>query len=207
MEIIESGTMGKIDRLNTPYPSILYANLRVDVPEFATAYGYVVRGTTSVDGVQVPAGHAFAAKHSVFGGEFVATMRYGFVGLGVLGVKVEEFGRVQYIDGCTDSVLIPPPRFGDPCLNSLHFPPDIIQTTHTHPSIRAGVIAYGSGYAVVGGEKLPLNTGDAWLIDANEPHHFTTEGTDGMIVIAYHPDSDWGPTDEVHPMKNRTYIK
>jgi hypothetical protein len=28
-----------------------------------------------------------------------------------------------------------------------------------------------------------------------------------MRVIAYHPDGDWGPTDENHTMLNRTYIK
>jgi hypothetical protein len=27
-----------------------------------------------------------------------------------------------------------------------------------------------------------------------------------MDVIAFHPDSDWGPTDEKHPMLNRTYL-
>ena len=28
-----------------------------------------------------------------------------------------------------------------------------------------------------------------------------------MDVIAYHPDSDWGPTDETHPMVNRTFVE
>jgi hypothetical protein len=27
-----------------------------------------------------------------------------------------------------------------------------------------------------------------------------------MDVIAFHPDSDWGPTDGIHPMLNRTFI-
>ena len=27
-----------------------------------------------------------------------------------------------------------------------------------------------------------------------------------MAVIAYHPDSDFGPTHEVHPMINRTIV-
>jgi len=27
-----------------------------------------------------------------------------------------------------------------------------------------------------------------------------------MDIIAYHPDSDFGPTDIDHPMLNRTYI-
>ena len=28
-----------------------------------------------------------------------------------------------------------------------------------------------------------------------------------MDVIAYHPDSDWGPTDVEHPMVNRTLVE
>ena len=27
-----------------------------------------------------------------------------------------------------------------------------------------------------------------------------------MCVIAYHPDSDFGPTDDDHPMVNRTIV-
>lgn len=201
-----------IDRLATHYPTKLYAsNELVEVPVYATAYGYVLSGRVWVDGVEVPAGYAFAAKQHIdgkrkFGSKFVAVMRYGFVGLSAM-VKVESVGRVQYIDGCTDSVLVAPPRFGDPCLNSLHFPRNITQTSHTHPSIRAGVISSGHGWAVTQAGSYKLETGDAWVIDANEVHHFVTGKESGMTVIAYHPDSNWGPTDEVHPMKNRTYIK
>ena len=28
-----------------------------------------------------------------------------------------------------------------------------------------------------------------------------------MIVVAFHPDSDFGPTHEVHPMINRTIVE
>ena len=201
-----------IDRLETNYPSKLHAsNERVDVPVFATAYGYVLGGVVVVDGIEVPKGYAFAAKHYIDGksnylNKFVVVLRYGFVGTTAIA-KVEDMGRVQYIDGCTDSVLIAPPRFGDPCLNSLHFPRNITQTDHTHPSIRAGVISSGHGWAVTPTGTHKLETGDAWVIDTNEVHHFVTGDSSGMTVIAYHPDSNWGPTDEVHPMKNRTYIK
>jgi hypothetical protein len=27
-----------------------------------------------------------------------------------------------------------------------------------------------------------------------------------MVVIPYHPDGDWGPTDHNHSMLNRTYL-
>ena len=38
-----------------------------------------------------------------------------------------------------------------------------------------------------------------------ELHSFRTT-SDIMDIIAFHPDSDTGPTDENHPMINRTYI-
>jgi hypothetical protein len=28
-----------------------------------------------------------------------------------------------------------------------------------------------------------------------------------MVVVAYHPDSDYGPTHEAHPMINRTVVR
>ena len=53
-----------------------------------------------------------------------------------IGGEIEDKGRLRYIDGCTDSLLIPPVKKGDPCLNHLHFPKNITQTPHTHPSHR-----------------------------------------------------------------------
>eukprot|EP00968_Pinguiococcus_pyrenoidosus_P010274 scaffold803_cov310-Pinguiococcus_pyrenoidosus.AAC.187 len=37
-------------------------------------------------------------------------------------------------------------------------------------------------------------------------HAFATKGDEQMCVIAFHPDSDFGPQDECHPMINRTII-
>lgn len=59
-------------------------------------------------------------------------------GMRSMGGPIEKTGRLKYIDGCTDSLLIPPVKKGDPCLNHLHFPVGIEQTMHTHPSIRIG---------------------------------------------------------------------
>ena len=53
-----------------------------------------------------------------------AIIRYGYQGLDLVG-KVEPTGRLAYIDGCTDTLLISPPRKGDACLNHLHFPKNI----------------------------------------------------------------------------------
>jgi hypothetical protein len=47
--------------------------------------------------------------------------------------------------------------------------------------------------------------GLAFVIPADSLHSFTTEN-EALRVIAYHPDSDFGPTHEDHPMVNRTIL-
>lgn len=123
----------------------------------------------------------------------------------------EEQGRLSYIDGCTDSLLIYPPRCGDPSMNLLHFPPGIDQTRHLHPSIRIGCVIKGQGYSDVweDGEikTHELRAGDHFCLNENELHRFRTDAKNSMTVIAWHPDGDWGPTDQNHTMLNRTYIR
>jgi quercetin dioxygenase-like cupin family protein len=122
-----------------------------------------------------------------------------------IGGPIEETGRLRYIDGCTDSLLIPPVTLGDPCLNLLHIPPGTRQTEHTHPSVRVGLIVRGSGECVTPGGRFPLRPGLAFVIPEETLHSFHTS-TDSLLVIAYHPDSDFGPTNERHPMINRTIV-
>lgn len=138
-----------------------------------------------------------------------------------IGGVVEEVGRLKYIDGCTDSLLIPPVKKGDPCLNHLHFPKDIIQTPHTHPSHRIGIVIRGEGECDTPFGKLPLVEGTIFVIkeydgkgkkeglDGNlyesGTHKFNTYES-SMDVIAFHPDSDFGAEDEFHPMINRTIV-
>lgn len=121
------------------------------------------------------------------------------------GVLEKGEGRLKYIDGCTDSLLISPVKRGMPCLNHLHFPKNVKQTFHTHPSYRAGIVAYGKGYAETKNGIYQIMAGDSWYIPKDELHRFITEDVT-MGVIAYHPDSDFGPVDENHPMINRTII-
>jgi uncharacterized RmlC-like cupin family protein len=123
--------------------------------------------------------------------------------LNLTGGPIEPIGRLDYINGCSDTLLIQPSRLGEPCLNLLHFPANTIQTAHHHPSFRFGIVASGQGesVSVIGSQKL--NPGDCFFIPAFIEHKFNTYDH-FMNVIAFHPDSDWGPTDEVHPMKNRT---
>ena len=139
------------------------------------------------------------------GGRGVITSRHAYDGFFVLGGPVEEYGRLRYIDGCTDSLLIPPVMLGDPCLNLLHIPPGTRQTRHTHPSFRSGLILSGHGECVTPTASHPLSPGLAFLIPAGALHSFHT-GEEALRVIAFHPDSDFGPTHESHPMVNRTIL-
>ncbi len=131
----------------------------------------------------------------------------GYAGLNMCGGPLEERGRLRYIDGSTDSLLIPPIRKGDPCLNHLHFPPRTVQTPHTHPSIRVNAIYRGSGVCVLPEEnrRVPLVPGFAFVMLSETVHSFDTED-DIMDVITFHPDSDTGMTDDDHPMLNRTIV-
>ena len=122
-----------------------------------------------------------------------------------IGMLEPGEGRLKYIDGCTDSLLISPVKKGMPCLNHLHFPKYIKQTFHTHPSYRAGIVAYGRGFAETKKGTVEISKGDSWFIPQDEIHRFITDSSE-MGVIAYHPDSDYGPVDENHPMINRTII-
>lgn len=134
-----------------------------------------------------------------------------YKGFFMIGGPVEENGRLKYIDGCTDSLLIPPVMLGDPCFNLLVFPPGINQTMHTHPSVRLGMVISGRGLCRQINEegveeRIDLYPGQAFVIKQEGAHAFSTPYATGMRVVAYHPDSDHGPTHEEHPMLNRTII-
>src|SRR5205814_4780081 len=136
------------------------------------------------------------------GGSGLVVTRLGYRGFFHVGGPVEETGRLRYIDGCTDSLLIPPVLLGDPCLNLLHIPPGTRQTAHTHPSIRVGLIARGCGECVTPGGRFPLRPGLAFVIAAGALHSVHT-GREPLLVTAYHPDSDLGPTPWCHPSVDR----
>ena len=122
-----------------------------------------------------------------------------------IGGPIEQRGRLRYIDGCTDSLLVPPWRRGEACLNLLHIPAGIEQTMHTHPSDRIGVVVSGSGQCVTPDGTTDLKPGVLWRIPADGLHRFRTDG-DALRIVAWHPDSDFGPTDDEHPMLNRSLV-
>ena len=119
-------------------------------------------------------------------------------------------GDLSYIDGCSNSILISPPRNGDPCLNYLYFPEGVDQTFHTHPSVRIGIIVHGHGmadYYEQGQLKsVPLQQGDWFVLPRHVRHRFSTSNSP-MSIVVFHPDSDDGPVDEHNPMKTRTFLK
>jgi mannose-6-phosphate isomerase-like protein (cupin superfamily) len=132
-------------------------------------------------------------------------VRNDYAGLNMVGGPIEKTGRLNYIDGCTDSLLVPPTKLGDPCLNLLCFPRDIKQTMHTHPSNRIGMVASGRGRCITPHGEVALLPGIVFCIPKEAEHCFYTDDSE-MRVVAWHPDSDYGPQDENHPMINRTMV-
>jgi hypothetical protein len=139
------------------------------------------------------------------GGKLVIWERLEYTGMFMVGGPTENIGRLTYIDQCTTTMIVPPPRVPDPVLNFLHFPPNILQSAHYHPSVRLGVVFAGDGYCVCPGkEDVELKPGTVFSLEEKLVHSFRSGG-DGLSLIAFHPDSDTGPTDESHPMLNRTF--
>lgn len=218
---------GELHRDNdAEFPSIVYGfeNLSatnrdktlVSLPDMQHAgacYGFVQQGSVEIihqQRYQISALQWFSCASGcelLLAGNsaLVIAQRVNYLGMNAMGGPIETMGRLRYIDGCSDTLLCAPPLQGDPCLNLLHFPPGIDQTDHTHPSARAGMVARGNGVCVLGERIVPLTAGIIFYIAKDCVHKFRT-GQDTLDVIAYHPDSDWGPTHEAHPMINRTWV-
>lgn len=192
-------------------------NVAAVIPNDGACFGYVMRGAVTIwdsvnrgDGVLLRAERWFAMPsgcrlHLHPDSRVVVSQRVGFTGMRGFGGPIEPKGRLKYIDGCSDSILMLPPLLGDPVLNHLHFPGGIEQTAHTHPSTRSGAVARGVGWCETPLGQSKLVPGLVFHIPTNGEHRFLTSASE-MDVIAYHPDSDWGPTDQEHPMVNRTWV-
>jgi len=188
-----------------------WSDTPLDLPERGTHFGLVQEGAAKLEcssgSFDICKGMYWSASGALrlTGGRGLIISQLDYRGFFHLGGPIESTGRLRYIDGCTDSLLIPPVQLGDPCLNLLHIPPHTRQTTHTHPSRRIGLIVAGSGRCVTPSGEQPLHPGLAFIIAANSLHSFYTDD-EALLVIAFHPDSDFGPTHEHHPMINRTII-
>lgn len=220
-----------IDKTNTMYPTEGYrlASNGINhfiLTEIATHYGFIYSGKFRFE----PKGLEFGPRTffsipcrskeekiiKAITDDAIACVfvRHGFLGQEIYGSHDETSGRLVYIDGCSDTLLICPPRLGDPCLSFLHFPPGINQSYHLHPSIRMGMIVGGGGVSNILDRKkqfglktdcVLLEKGGIFCLDEREIHRFVSLDQN-LDIVAYHPDSDWGPTDSSHPMINRTYI-
>jgi hypothetical protein len=209
---------GSVDRTKTMYPSELNKVTEgiFFAPHCSTTYGFVLEGKATLpNGKIATKGEYFCYTESemevMVEGTAVFFSRIGFFGQPMVGGPLEQRGRLTYIDTCSDSLLVYPPRQGDPSLNGLFFPPNVDQTYHTHPSLRFGVVVAGSGFACLeptkygeDGKQIPLEVGTAFCLDEGEVHRFITKDK-SLTIVAYHPDGDWGPTDHNHTMLNRTY--
>jgi len=210
----------KLEVFNNMYPSAGYMleNENFNFPEFCkfcSVYGYSYgNSTVTVDGkdYNLEKGQYFGLgvtdKVSVRADDkLFVVVRLGYIVPNTIG-WVEKKGRLSYIDGCSDSLLIYPARLGDASLNLLYFPPGIDQTFHRHPSIRLGCVIDGYGFSDAGEvnsiETKNLTVGNSFCLHEQERHRFKTRDS-SMTVIAFHPDGDWGPTDHNHTMLNRTY--
>ncbi len=187
---------------------------KVDLPDGYTHFGVVVEGTVLIQNTEreriLQSGDFFSVVGPATvksNGTGMLSSAKGYKGLNICGGPLESTGRLRYIDGCSDTLLVPPVRKGDPCLNHLHFPPGIAQTPHTHPSVRTGIVYRGSGDCILPDESnpVPLISGHAFVIRTGAIHSFNTRD-ETMDVIAFHPDSDTGMTDDDHPMVNRTMV-
>src|SRR5579883_2053998 len=147
----------------------------------ATHFGYVYDGSATLEhaaGVfKLSAGMYFSAPGETMvrgDGHGIVASRLGYKGFFQIGGPVEQHGRLKYIDGCTDSLLVPPVLMGDACLNFLYFPPGIRQTQHTHPSMRVGMVIRGRGECITPSQSIPLIAGGVFVIPADGIHSFLT---------------------------------
>ncbi|HLV80808.1 MAG TPA: cupin domain-containing protein [Chthonomonadaceae bacterium] len=210
---IETGLLADLSGDRFPTLVFGWSGAALELPDGATHYGMVTEGEALLEDATgafpLRAGMFFVlpASGTVDGrqGKGLVISRLDYAGLRQIGGPLEAEGRLRYIDGCTDTLLVCPPRLGEPCLNHLHIPPHTRQTAHTHPSERIGVILRGSGECRTPSGVYRLQPGMGWRIPTGSLHSFFT-AEDCLDVTAWHPDSDFGPTDENHPMRNRTII-
>ncbi|ERN42066.1 AraC-like ligand binding domain protein [Rubidibacter lacunae KORDI 51-2] len=129
-----------------------------------------------------------------------------YISIPLFGGPLEEHGRLRYVDGCTNSLLLAPPVLGEPCLNFLNLPAGTYQTPHTHPTIRVGMIVSGNGGCGTVEERLVFEPGSVFIIPPDTLHSFQTDD-ENIRIILFHPDSVVGPTHDNQTMLNNTFVE
>lgn len=117
-----------------------------------------------------------------------------------------NMGNLSYMDGGTNTTAVNPGRLGDPVVNYVHFPAGMKQTLHTHPSHRIGMILKGRGLVELDNGEFPLEPGEVFFMQRNVLHNFMCPYNEDVVLFVFAPDSGTGPTDEVNPLKIRTYV-
>lgn len=115
-------------------------------------------------------------------------------------------GALSYIDNGTNTTAIHPRRRGEPVINYVHFPANMTQTLHTHPSQRVGLVLKGKGKVELkDGSYYYINEGEGFYMERLEVHNFITEDEE-VVLFVWAPDSDAGATDSDNALLNRTYV-
>jgi glyoxylate utilization-related uncharacterized protein len=128
-----------------------------------------------------------------------------YAALPLFGGPLEQDGRLRYVDGCTNSLLIAPPVCGEPCLNFLNLPAGTYQTPHTHPTIRVGMVVSGHGGCGTAENRLVFEPGSVFIIPPDALHSFQTDD-EHIRIMLFHPDSVVGPTHTDQTMLNNTFV-
>ena len=180
-------------------------------------YGFLVIGEANIEfggrDIEIGPGTWFTTESGVNmwlasdDARLLLIQKAGYRGMNVVGV-LQPDGRLNYINGAKDTQLFGPLRYGEPVCNALYMTPGIHQTMHTHPSTRAGIIVAGKAYCETPAAKHALEPGVIFYLPTNGRHKFRTDETNKPLTLfAWHPDSDFGPKDEDHPMLNRTIVE
>jgi mannose-6-phosphate isomerase-like protein (cupin superfamily) len=217
VQIYQQLIHGTLSKFNEQAPDLFMAwnGESIQLPDTGTHFGFVYSGhpvlyrSAGLQDYKLHPGMYFSLPgEGWIGGEdssgFLVTCP-AFRGVFLIGGAIESIGRLGYINGGTDNVLIPPIMHGDPCLNALYFPPGVDQTAHTHPSYRLIIVVEGSGECETPDGTTPLQPGVTIFIPANSLHKFRTM-EDKLTVVCFHPDSDTGFTHTDHPMLKRTIV-
>lgn len=220
VSIVKKGLSTIIDQTSDNFPSKVYITTNSNSPVFTgknSCYIYIheIDKGSSIDFLK---GDSFPLKkgsiiRTPVGRSFrLRKVKHGMV-VEMIGVNevfqinpnLEDSGRLKYIDGCTDTLILSPTIIGLPCLNTLYFPKDTIQTLHTHPSYRIGMVINGEGLCETPEGLSKIEEGDLIIVHTDGVHGFRTK-QQKMALISFHPDSEFGPADTNHPMINRTIV-
>ncbi len=187
---------------------------RVFKDKNSTHFGYVLKGISYItmnDGRKYPliTGMYFSisGEFIIDGGEGIVFSKLQYRGVFSIGGPLQEDSTLNYLPGCVDSILIPPVFRGDPCLNFLNTTKGTLQPVHTHPSYRVGIVISGQGWEVSQAPltKFELKEGSIFFVEPLQKHAFETTTQDLKFVV-FHPNSDYGPTKNDHPLINQTFV-